>query len=228
MEKEELQYMRELRAENSQKVERGEELKTTGAATSPVLYCFCRRPEPGYMLQCELCNEWYHASCLHLPKGKQGSVEKDSTFVCNVCVRTRRPRLDGLVSQLISLKKIPVVITDGAGATVPGGEGHRLAEESQGVQKASAMLLILILVHCTVSTPHGNHTRLQSYWVPIFWPKWSIVYVYVQQGGVMGVVRVLYVGVVRRGGVCAWISLRGGRVGRKYMLIIQFKVLKPS
>ena len=62
---------------------------------------------------------------------------------------------------------------------VPGGEGHRLAEESQ---KASAMLLILILVHCTVSTPYGNHTRLQSYWIPIYWPKWSIVYVCVQQG----------------------------------------------
>ena len=41
MEKEELQYMRELRAENSQKVERDEELKSTGVATSPVLYCFC-------------------------------------------------------------------------------------------------------------------------------------------------------------------------------------------
>ena len=51
MEKEELQYMRELRAENSQKVERDEELKSTGMATSPVLYCFCRRPESGYILQ---------------------------------------------------------------------------------------------------------------------------------------------------------------------------------
>ena len=113
MEKEEIQYMRELRAENSQKVERDEELKSSGAVTSPVLYCFCRRPESGYMLQCELCNEWYHASCLHLTKGKQCSVEKDSRFVCNVCVRTRRPRLDGLVSLLISLKKVPVVVTEG-------------------------------------------------------------------------------------------------------------------
>lgn len=51
MEKEELQYMRELRAENSQKVEHDEELKSTGTATSPVLYCFCRCPESGYMLQ---------------------------------------------------------------------------------------------------------------------------------------------------------------------------------
>lgn len=113
MEREELQFMRELRAENSDKVERDEELKSAGALTTPVLYCFCRRPESGYMLQCELCNEWYHASCLHLPKGKQSSVEKDSRFVCNLCVRTRRPRLDGLVSLLISLRKVPVVITEG-------------------------------------------------------------------------------------------------------------------
>lgn len=113
MEKEEVEYMRELRAENSQKVQRDEELKGSRAATSPVLYCFCRRPESGYMLQCELCNEWYHASCLHLTKGKQCSVEKDSRFVCTLCVRTRRPRLDGLVSLLISLKKVPVIVTEG-------------------------------------------------------------------------------------------------------------------
>ena len=110
---EELQYMRELRAENSQKVERDEELKSTGVATTPVLYCICRSQESGYIPQCELCNEWYHASCLYLPKVKQGSVEKDSRFVCNLCVCTRRPRLDGLVSLLISLKKVPVVITEG-------------------------------------------------------------------------------------------------------------------
>ena len=113
MEKEELQYMRELRAENSQEVERDEELKSMGVATSPVLYCFCRRPESGYILQCELCNEWYHASCLHLPKGKQGSVEKDSRFVCNLCVQ-------------------PVCVHQAAEAGWPGVPPHILQEGPHG------------------------------------------------------------------------------------------------
>ena len=133
MEKEELQYMRELRAENSQKVERDEELKSTGVATSPVLYCFCRCPESGYMLQCELCNEWYHVSCLHLLKGKQGSVEKDSRYVCNLCVCTRRPRSrwPGVPAHIP--QEGPRGNNGGAGAPVPGGKGHCLAEEDQGV-----------------------------------------------------------------------------------------------
>ena len=85
------------------------------------------------MLQCELCNKWYYASCLHLPKGKQGSVEKNSRYMCNLCVCTRLPRLDGLVSMLISLTKDPRGDNGGDGAPVPGGEGHPLAEEGQGV-----------------------------------------------------------------------------------------------
>ena len=124
--------MRELSAENSQIVERDEELMSyrSGHISCVLLLCFCRRPESGYMLQCGLCNEWYHASCLHLPKGKQGSVEKDSRFVCNLCVCTKVgwPGVPAHISQ-----EGPRGDNGGAGAPVPGGEGHCLAEEGQGV-----------------------------------------------------------------------------------------------
>ena len=98
---------------------------------SPVLYCFCRKPESGYMLQCELCNEWYHASCLHIPKGRRTAgrdLGKETRFLCGLCLRTRRPRLDAIVSLLISLQKVPVAISEGTAL-------HCLAERAISWQK---------------------------------------------------------------------------------------------
>ena len=121
--------MKQLRNENIEKMERDETRKAT--SHPPVLYCFCRKPESGYMLQCELCNEWYHAACLHIPKGKRApgrDIGKDSRFLCAVCLRTRRPRLDAIVSLLISLQKVPVAISEGTAL-------HCLAERAISWQK---------------------------------------------------------------------------------------------
>ena len=116
MEKTELKLAIQLRNENLQKMERDEELKNGLVSGSPVVYCLCRKQESGYMLQCELCHEWYHATCLHIPKGKQApgkDIGKDSRFICPICQRTRRPRLDAIISLLISLQKVPVAISEG-------------------------------------------------------------------------------------------------------------------
>ena len=107
----------QLRTENSQKTEHDDAIKAGTISGPPSLYCFCQKPESGYMLQCELCLEWYHASCLRLPKGKQApdkGIGKYLRFLCSFCQRTRRPRLDTIVSLLISLQKVPVSITEGS------------------------------------------------------------------------------------------------------------------
>ena len=116
MEKVELKLATELRNQNLQKMERDEELKNGVVTGPPVVYCLCRKQESGYMLQCELCHEWYHAACLHIPKGKRvpgKDIGKDSRFLCAICQRTRRPRLDAIISLLISLQKVPVAISEG-------------------------------------------------------------------------------------------------------------------
>ena len=122
--------MKQLRNENLEKMERDEGGRKC-SSHSPVVYCFCRKPESGYMLQCELCNEWYHATCLHIPKGKRTAgrdIGKDSRFLCALCLRTRRPRLDAIVSLLISLQKVPVAISEGTAL-------HCLAERAISWQK---------------------------------------------------------------------------------------------
>lgn len=131
MEFEEMEFATSLRNQNIKKMERDEEIKCGSRSGPLVLYCFCRKPESGYMLQCELCHEWYHATCLHIPKGKRfpgKDIGKESRFLCSVCQRTRRPRLDAIVSLLISLQKVPVAISEGTSI-------HCLAERAIAWQK---------------------------------------------------------------------------------------------
>ncbi|EPX74938.1 multi-copy suppressor-Chk1 [Schizosaccharomyces octosporus yFS286] len=53
-------------------------------------YCFCRLPESGMMIECEVCHEWYHAKCMKMSKKKLRANEK---FVCPICdYRVEIPR----------------------------------------------------------------------------------------------------------------------------------------
>lgn len=138
MEKEEKAYICQMRKANFDKQQKEEQGKSgQSASTSPVLYCLCRRPESGYMLQCEVCNEWYHANCLHIPKSKlnrENDIGKDMRFICGSCLRTRRPRLDSIVSLLIALQKVPVAISEGTAL-------HCVAERAINWQKRSREVL---------------------------------------------------------------------------------------
>ncbi|XP_077540973.1 lysine demethylase 5 isoform X6 [Haemaphysalis longicornis] len=145
----ELESMRQLRAHNLRK-----RLEDTGQAR----YCTCHHPFGGAgqpMLQCELCKDWFHASCVPTPKSRgaaksnnsgggstagggaspaSGSSSpagapasscpspvgapsapgaKESQFLCPACLRSRRPRLETILSLLVSLQKLPVRLPEG-------------------------------------------------------------------------------------------------------------------
>ena len=51
------------------------------------VYCTCRLPEQGRMVQCDSCHEWFHSGCIkkELPQGlwrKNSSV----SWLCDLCV----------------------------------------------------------------------------------------------------------------------------------------------
>mmetsp|Transcript_51422 Transcript_51422/g.111807 ORF Transcript_51422/g.111807 Transcript_51422/m.111807 type:complete len:202 (+) Transcript_51422:249-854(+) len=57
------------------------------ARVSP-LYCLCRKPYDGsFMIQCEQCNEWYHAQCIGLTEKK---ARRKTNLVCTVCRPPKR------------------------------------------------------------------------------------------------------------------------------------------
>lgn len=86
-------------------------------------YCICRRPIEGFMIRCVLCLEWYHTSCIVVPKSISGkpigkgftswSATREVRYQCNLCCRSRRPRLDTILSLLMSLQKLPVRVPEG-------------------------------------------------------------------------------------------------------------------
>lgn len=86
-----------------------------------VKFCLCRKTASGFMLQCELCKDWFHGACVPLPKtGLQKKLgiglqnnSKDSKFLCPLCQRSRRPRLETILSLLVSLQKLPVRLPEG-------------------------------------------------------------------------------------------------------------------
>ncbi|XP_049817901.1 lysine-specific demethylase lid isoform X3 [Aethina tumida] len=89
-------------------------------------FCLCNRGVSGVMMRCELCKDWYHASCTQLPKVATAKFKgssfnsvalhlgsKDCKFMCPNCHRTKRPRLDVILGLLMSLQKLYVRVPEG-------------------------------------------------------------------------------------------------------------------
>ncbi|KAM4664592.1 lysine-specific demethylase 5C isoform 2-T2 [Discoglossus pictus] len=85
--------------------------------------CVCGEPPGELMLRCELCQDLFHGLCVPGPRlsthrGTYTSPplawwEWDSRFLCPLCVRSRRPRLQTILSLLVALQKLPVRLPEG-------------------------------------------------------------------------------------------------------------------
>ncbi|XP_041935566.1 lysine-specific demethylase 5A isoform X2 [Alosa sapidissima] len=114
-ERKEVEAMHALRAANLAKMAAADRIEE-------VKFCLCRRTASGFMLQCELCKDWFHGACVPLPKSSSQkklsatgwqSSSKESKFLCPLCQRSRRPRLETILSLLVSLQKLPVRLPEG-------------------------------------------------------------------------------------------------------------------
>lgn len=113
----EMSMIRKLRQTNK--------LKSLDPNDTNTTYCICGRGLFGVMMKCELCHDWFHSTCCQLPKiattkskGNFLSAAvslgfKDCKFVCPNCQRTKRPRLDTILSLLMSLQKLYVRVPEG-------------------------------------------------------------------------------------------------------------------
>uniref|UniRef100_A0A4W5KIS0 [histone H3]-trimethyl-L-lysine(4) demethylase n=1 Tax=Hucho hucho TaxID=62062 RepID=A0A4W5KIS0_9TELE len=115
-EQKEVEDIHSLRAANLAKMAMSDRIEE-------VKFCLCRKTASGFMLQCELCKDWFHGACVPLPKtgsqkklmGSAGcqSNSKEAKFLCPLCQRSRRPRLETILSLLVSLQKLPVRLPEG-------------------------------------------------------------------------------------------------------------------
>lgn len=114
-EQKELQAIKDLRARNMRK-------EVRAPVSAGVTFCTCQKRQYGVMTQCELCKDWFHASCIAANKEeREESPERaessfpttEPKFLCSDCVRTKRPRLDRILALLVWLQKLPVRLAEG-------------------------------------------------------------------------------------------------------------------
>ncbi|KAI9740516.1 MAG: hypothetical protein M1834_005096 [Cirrosporium novae-zelandiae] len=65
------------------------------------VFCICRQPEFGMMIECELCHEWYHGKCLKIARGKVKDYDNYTCPICDWRVKiprdAARPKLEDLI-----------------------------------------------------------------------------------------------------------------------------------
>merc|ERR1719464_808089 len=77
------------------------------------------KEESTVMLDCELCKELFTPGSVPLPrlsshkKDQRPNSLRDIKFLCPACLRSRRPRLETILSLLVSLQKLTVRLPEG-------------------------------------------------------------------------------------------------------------------
>ncbi|CAG7729972.1 unnamed protein product [Allacma fusca] len=133
----EIELMKALRRENL--------AKKKNEIAEP-LYCICQKRNDDFMVQCDLCCDWFHATCVPLPKifdlGDEDGItslavvcEKISEgmvkYLCPCCCRSRRPKLETILELLESLQELPVKIFEGEVLTLLADRAMKWLDESR-------------------------------------------------------------------------------------------------
>ncbi|XP_041984302.1 lysine-specific demethylase lid isoform X2 [Aricia agestis] len=113
-EQKELAYVKELRIRNLRK-------DVCAPPAAGLTFCTCQKRQYGVMSQCEICKDWFHASCVagakEEPDGGDSPERTDPPpepkFICPDCTRTKRPRLHRILALLVWLQKLPVRLAEG-------------------------------------------------------------------------------------------------------------------
>uniref|UniRef100_H0VDP3 Lysine-specific demethylase 5C n=1 Tax=Cavia porcellus TaxID=10141 RepID=H0VDP3_CAVPO len=101
-------------------------LASSTTASSATSICVCGQVPAGVgALQCDLCQDWFHGRCVSVPRLLNSPRpsptsspllawwEWDTKFLCPLCMRSRRPRLETILALLVALQRLPVRLPEG-------------------------------------------------------------------------------------------------------------------
>ncbi|KAJ5995617.1 hypothetical protein N7481_002594 [Penicillium waksmanii] len=75
------------------------------------VFCICRHPEAGMMIECEVCHEWYHGKCLKIARGKVKEFDKYTCPICDwrqkIPRDAARPKLEDLQDWQAEIANLP-------------------------------------------------------------------------------------------------------------------------
>ncbi|CAJ0934564.1 unnamed protein product [Ranitomeya imitator] len=140
-------------------------LRTMNSSLERGCVCVCGQPAGELMLRCELCQDMFHGLCVPGPRlsahrGAHTSQsvawwEWDSRFLCPLCVRSRRPRLQTILSLLVALQKLSV--------RLPEGEALQcLTERAMSWQDRARRVLATPEISNAATTLTEKRQRLQN------------------------------------------------------------------
>ncbi|XP_073447057.1 lysine-specific demethylase 5C isoform X1 [Dendrobates tinctorius] len=140
-------------------------LRTMNSSLERGCVCVCGEPAGELMLRCELCQDMFHGLCVPGPRlsahrGAHTSQsvtwwEWDSRFLCPLCVRSRRPRLQTILSLLVALQKLSV--------RLPEGEALQcLTERAMSWQDRARRVLATPEISNAATTLTEKRQRLQN------------------------------------------------------------------
>ncbi|XP_053437350.1 lysine-specific demethylase 5D isoform X2 [Nycticebus coucang] len=122
-EQKEKEGIMQLRHSNSAKPS---PLASSTTASSATSICVCGQVPAGVgALQCDLCQDWFHGRCVSVPRLLSSPSpnpnsspllawwEWDTKFLCPLCMRSRRPRLETILALLVALQRLPVRLPEG-------------------------------------------------------------------------------------------------------------------
>jgi len=158
-EKREMEAMRKLREANDARFKKLDASFTDQEATNydrPT--CICRKPSDGFMIQCELCHEWYHQACISFNKLLSGRNRPMSDqqmteikYLCPLCQRSRRPKLDEVLHLLLELQSIPVRIREGEALQLLADRAVKWQQKAREVLNSSECKTVLDSVRASNS-----------------------------------------------------------------------------
>ncbi|KXS19869.1 PLU-1-domain-containing protein [Gonapodya prolifera JEL478] len=80
-----------------------------GSQDGRELYCLCQTPELGFMVECDVCKEWYHGKCIRI---SQKDAKVQERYVCPCCnvnlpiFRVKRPQYKDIEALARSGRKL--------------------------------------------------------------------------------------------------------------------------
>ncbi|CAD0206331.1 unnamed protein product [Chrysodeixis includens] len=160
----ELHAIKELRTRNMRK-------EVRAPVSAGVTFCVCQKRQYGVMTQCELCKDWFHASCIAADKEeREESPDRvevpfptpEPKFLCPDCMRTKRPRLDRILALLVWLQKLPVRLAEGEALQCVTERAMAWQDAARALLASPALAALPLHDHDTVQANREKADKLNA------------------------------------------------------------------
>jgi len=111
--------------------------------------------------QCEICLCYFHPAHVPLPKSKEGQPTSlhDIKFLCPTCLRSRRPRIELILSLLMNYNKLSLRLPEGEALTYLADRALAWQQRAEKALKSDEVVIELKKFKELELQNNGNHSK---------------------------------------------------------------------